>query len=109
MFMPVFQTLVSKWQCIPFQPFNQLMLPIKEQRDRGNHFDVKIIDLDHVDIAGATKVDQGPVLVITFQTQQIAVVRNSKGAVVEGDPVSGRFLILYQSHQHFWSQAAAFS
>ena len=64
------------------------MLPIKEQLSRGNHFDVKIIDLDHVDIAGAAKVDQGPVLVISFQTQQINVVRNGKGVVVDGDEVS---------------------
>ena len=64
------------------------MLPIKEQLNRGNHFDTKIIDLDHVDIAGAAKVDQRPVLVISFQTQQINVVRNVKGTVVEGNEVS---------------------
>lgn len=31
-------------------------------------------------------MDQGPVLVITFQAQQVMVLRNSKGQVVEGDP-----------------------
>ena len=31
-------------------------------------------------------MDQGPVLVITFQTQQIEVIRDSTGNVVEGDP-----------------------
>ena len=31
-------------------------------------------------------MEQGPVLVITFNAQQINVVRNSKGDVVEGDP-----------------------
>ena len=64
------------------------MLPIKEQKERGNHHDIKIIDLDHLDIAGAAKVDQGPVLVISFQTQQINVVRNAKGSVVDGDEVT---------------------
>jgi len=32
-------------------------------------------------------MENGPVLIITFQTQQIMVVRDSKGAIVEGDPV----------------------
>ena len=47
-------------------------------------------------------MEQGPVLIITFQTQQIMVVRDSKGAVVEGDPVSffsliSGYLILFFS------------
>lgn len=33
-------------------------------------------------------MEQGPVLVITFHAQQIMCVRDSKGAVAEGDPVS---------------------
>ena len=33
-------------------------------------------------------MEQGPVLVITFHAQQIMCVRDSKGAVGEGDPVS---------------------
>ncbi len=37
-------------------------------------------------------MDQGPVLVISFNAQQVMAVRDSKGAVVEGDPVS-RFII----------------
>ena len=33
-------------------------------------------------------MEQGPVLVLSFNAQQVIVVRDSKGAVVEGDPVS---------------------
>lgn len=33
-------------------------------------------------------MEQGPVLIITFQAQLVMVIRNSKGEVVEGDPVS---------------------
>jgi mitochondrial import inner membrane translocase subunit tim44 len=33
-------------------------------------------------------MDQGPVLVITFQTQQIMCLKDSNGNIVEGDPVS---------------------
>ena len=32
-------------------------------------------------------MEQGPVLIITFQTQQIMSVRDANGKVVEGDPV----------------------
>lgn len=35
-------------------------------------------------------MDQGPVLIITFQAQLVMVIRNTKGEVVEGDPVSFR-------------------
>lgn len=33
-------------------------------------------------------MEQGPVLIITFQAQLVMVIRNVKGEVVEGDPVS---------------------
>lgn len=33
-------------------------------------------------------MEQGPVLIITFQAQVVMVIRSSKGEVVEGDPVS---------------------
>ena len=39
-------------------------------------------------VAAGKMMDQGPVLVITFTSQQIMVVRDMKGTVVEGDPVS---------------------
>ena len=32
-------------------------------------------------------MDQGPVLVVSFTAQQIVCVKDSKGAIVEGDPV----------------------
>ena len=51
-------------------------------------YHMKIIDIDNVDIVAGTKVDQGPVLVISFQTQQIIYVENAKGDIVEGDAVS---------------------
>lgn len=34
-------------------------------------------------------MEQGPVLIITFQAQLVMVIKNPKGEVVEGDPVSG--------------------
>lgn len=32
-------------------------------------------------------MDQGPVLIITFQAQVVMVIRSPKGDIVEGDPV----------------------
>jgi len=39
-------------------------------------------------MASGKMIEQGPVLVITFQVFMINVVRNQEGKVVEGDPVS---------------------
>uniref|UniRef100_A0A3Q3XBZ4 Mitochondrial import inner membrane translocase subunit TIM44 n=1 Tax=Mola mola TaxID=94237 RepID=A0A3Q3XBZ4_MOLML len=37
-------------------------------------------------LAMGKMMDQGPVLIITFQAQLVMVIRNTKGEVVEGDP-----------------------
>ena len=49
-------------------------------------------------------VEQGPVLFIRFNAQAIEVYRNSKGDVVEGDPVSIDFtcLIIYNPNLNFF-------
>ena len=38
-------------------------------------------------------MDQGPVLIVTFNAQQIMAVMDSKGKVVEGDAVSIKFIV----------------
>lgn len=43
-------------------------------------------------LAMGKMMEQGPVLIITFQAQLVMVIRNMKGEVVEGDPVSKRSL-----------------
>lgn len=40
-------------------------------------------------------MEQGPVLVISFNAQQVMTVRNAKGDVVEGNPVSKLVSKLY--------------
>ncbi len=45
-----------------------------------------MLDIDNLDLAMGKMMEQGPVLVLTFSTQQILCVRDAKGAVVEGDP-----------------------
>ncbi|XP_053405521.1 mitochondrial import inner membrane translocase subunit TIM44-like [Mercenaria mercenaria] len=66
-------------------PFNVLMHPIKTAKSNGLRIDNKILDVSNVDIAAGKMMEQGPVLVISFNAQQTMVVRNAKGEVVEGD------------------------
>ena len=66
--------------------YNILATPIKRAQQMGLHFDSRILDVDDIDLALGKMMDQGPVLVITFNSQQILCVRNAKGEVVEGNP-----------------------
>ena len=47
-----------------------------------------LLVLINLQVVAGKLVEQGPVIIISFQTQQIVVARNAKGEVVEGDPVS---------------------
>jgi import inner membrane translocase subunit TIM44 len=67
-------------------PFNVLATPIRQARQLGYHFDSRVLDIDSIDLAMGKMMEQGPVLVITFSSQQIQCLRDSKGKVVEGDP-----------------------
>lgn len=67
-------------------PFNILATPIKQAQKMGARFDSKILDIKDVDLSMGKMMEQGPVLVISFQSQQIMCLRDSKGNVIEGDP-----------------------
>lgn len=67
-------------------PFNILATPIRQAKQLGYFYDSKVLDIDNVDLALGKMMEQGPVLVITFSSQQIQCVRDAKGTVVEGDP-----------------------
>lgn len=66
--------------------YNIIATPIAQAQKAGFFLDSKILDIENVDLAMGKVMEQGPVLIITFQTQQIMCVRDSKGTVVEGDP-----------------------
>ena len=68
-------------------PFNVLADPIRQGLKAGYTFGSQILDVEHVDVASGQMMEQGPVLLITFQTQQIMVVYDKAGQVKEGDPV----------------------
>ncbi|KAL7976122.1 hypothetical protein Chor_008370 [Crotalus horridus] len=66
--------------------YSQLAQPIQQARAMGLQFHSKILDVDNVDLAMGKMMEQGPVLIITFQAQLVMVLKNPKGEVVEGDP-----------------------
>lgn len=67
-------------------PYNTLAHPIRQAHAAGYKFDSKVLDINNVDVAAGKIMEQGPVLIISFNSQQIMAVRNSKGHVVEGNP-----------------------
>lgn len=66
-------------------PYNLFAVPIKEAFSKGYRIDSKILDIDNVDLVMGKVMDQGPVLIITFQSQQIMCVRDKNSNVIEGD------------------------
>lgn len=66
--------------------YNIIATPMKQAKAAGLRIDSKILDIENVDLVMGKVMDQGPVLIITFQSQQIMCVKNKQNAVVEGDP-----------------------
>lgn len=66
--------------------YNIIATPIAAAKKLGYFLDSKILDIENVDLAMGKVMEQGPVLIITFQAQQIMSVRDSKNLIVEGDP-----------------------
>ncbi|KAJ8668827.1 hypothetical protein QAD02_000086 [Eretmocerus hayati] len=67
-------------------PYNIIAQPLQQGFKLGYRLDSKVLDIDNVDIVMGKVMDQGPVLAISFTSQQIMCVRDAKGNVVEGDP-----------------------
>lgn len=66
--------------------YNVIATPISQAQKAGYYLDSKILDIENVELAMGKVMEQGPVLIVTFQTQQIMCVRDSKGTVTEGSP-----------------------
>ncbi|CAD7093481.1 unnamed protein product [Hermetia illucens] len=66
--------------------YNIIATPISAAIKAGYYLDSKILDIENVDLAMGKVMEQGPVLIITFQSQQIMCVRDRTNKVVEGDP-----------------------
>uniref|UniRef100_A0A7S0TQT8 Tim44-like domain-containing protein n=2 Tax=Hemiselmis andersenii TaxID=464988 RepID=A0A7S0TQT8_HEMAN len=57
---------------------------IRDRLQKGHTCDPHILDLEEVQLQEARMVDGEPVLLVTFQTQQLHCVRDKKGEIVEG-------------------------
>lgn len=66
-------------------PYNLFAIPIKEAYKKGYKIESKILDIDNVDLVMGKVMEQGPVLIISFTSQQVMCVKDTSGAVVEGD------------------------
>ncbi|XP_041533987.1 mitochondrial import inner membrane translocase subunit TIM44 [Chionomys nivalis] len=66
--------------------YSQLAHPIQQAKALGLQFHSRILDISNVDLAMGKMMEQGPVLIVTFQAQLVMVIKNPKGEVVEGDP-----------------------
>ncbi|XP_032742526.1 mitochondrial import inner membrane translocase subunit TIM44 [Rattus rattus] len=66
--------------------YNQLAHSIQQAKALGLQFHSRILDISSVDLAMGKMMEQGPVLIVTFQAQLVMVIRNPKGEVFEGDP-----------------------
>jgi len=64
--------------------FNILSTQIKHNASLGLKVDSKVLDIREVELALAKVMEQGPVLILTFQAQQTMVVTDSRGKIVEG-------------------------
>ena len=59
---------------------------IDQMKQAGRVLDMKILDLSHLELEAGRMMEQGPVLIISFDTQETEVLRDLKGKIVEGDP-----------------------
>ncbi|XP_068127277.1 mitochondrial import inner membrane translocase subunit TIM44 [Hyperolius riggenbachi] len=65
--------------------YSQLAHPIQQAKAMGLQFYSKILDIDNIDLPMGKMMEQGPVLIITFQAQIVMILKNQKGEIVEGD------------------------
>ncbi|VDN19797.1 unnamed protein product [Gongylonema pulchrum] len=72
-----------------FQAYSVLSAIVSEyQKVNFSTADCRVIDVDKVEMVTGKMMEQGPVMIITFQVYMVNVIRNMEGKVVEGDPNS---------------------
>ena len=75
--------VLSDWCHEPV--FKVLSHPIQEAQKLGLKINTRILDLQNMELAMGKMMEQGPVLVLTFQAQQISYVTDKKDNIVEGE------------------------
>ncbi|KAL9892024.1 mitochondrial import inner membrane translocase subunit TIM44-like [Glossina fuscipes fuscipes] len=67
--------------------YNLIATPINQAIKSGLYMDSKILDIENIDLVMGKVMEQGPVLIITFQAQQIMCLKDrATNKIVEGDP-----------------------
>lgn len=66
--------------------YNVLATPIREAQAAKFKFDSRVLDISNIELAAGQIMEQGPVLVVSFNSQQVMVVKDAAGKIVEGDP-----------------------
>ncbi len=64
--------------------FNMLKATFEAQLKPGHSMSGRILDLRHIEVLTAKLLDDTPVIVLTFTTQQTSCLRDSNGKVVDG-------------------------
>lgn len=64
--------------------FSVLSEQINQRKAHGLRVESRILELRNCELAAARMMEQGPVLIFTFYTQQIICVRDATGAIKEG-------------------------
>lgn len=64
--------------------FSVLSEHIRQRKAAGLKIESKILELRNCDLVQARMMEQGPVLIYTFSTQQVVCVRDATGAIREG-------------------------
>ncbi|KAI0985368.1 hypothetical protein GJ496_010106 [Pomphorhynchus laevis] len=64
--------------------FNVLSHELKQAESAGNKYMFRIFDIGEVEFAAGKLMEQGPIVVVTFNTQQISYVTDMNGNVHQG-------------------------
>jgi len=65
-------------------PYNVLAAPLNQAHQLGWVIHSRVLDIDSLDLYTGKMMEQGPVLVITFNSQQVMCVKDKQGKVMEG-------------------------
>jgi len=65
-------------------PFNILATPLRQAQQLGYELHSRVLDIDSIDLYTGKMMEQGPVLVITFNSQQVMCVKDKTGNIIEG-------------------------
>jgi len=66
-------------------PFNVLATPVRTAQQMGYVLSSKVLDIDSISLYTGKMMEQGPVLVIMFNAQQVMCVKDKTGKVIEGN------------------------